>query len=112
MQFRHIDVALMIAAMAAMPASYAADTPRSAAEAGQTAGQYIDDATLTTKVKTALLSDGITSLFTISVSSAHGVVTLSGTVDKPETIDRAIRLAMAVPGVKIVKPELVVKATN
>lgn len=109
MQFRPIDVALMIAAMAAVPASAAEYPPRSAAEAGLAAGQYIDDATLTTKVKTALVSDSITSLFKISVSSDKGVVTLSGTVDKAETVEHAIRLAMAVPGVKVVKPELSVK---
>lgn len=112
MQFRHIDVALMIAAMAAMPAVHAGEASRSAAQAGQTAGQYIDDTTLTTKVKVALLSDSVTSLFKISVDSDHGIVTLSGTVDKPETVDRAIRLAMAVPGVKVVKPEIGVKAED
>lgn len=109
MQFRHIDVALMIAAMAAVPALAAETPPHSAAEAGLTAGQYIDDATLTTKVKTALLSDGITSLFKISVTSNQGIVTLNGAVDKPETIDRAIRLATAVPGVKTVNAQMSVK---
>ena len=109
MQFRHIDVALMLATMAAVPALAAEPPPRSAAEAGLAAGQYIDDATLTTKVKTALVSDSITSLFKISVTSDKGVVTLSGTVDKAETVEHAIRLAMAVPGVKVVKPELSVK---
>jgi hyperosmotically inducible periplasmic protein len=110
MQFRHIDAALMIAAMTAVvPASQAADTPRSAAEAGMTAGQYIDDATLTTKVKTALVSDSITSLFKISVTSNKGTVTLNGAVDKPETIERAIKLASAVPGVKEVNAQLSLK---
>ena len=109
MQFRHIDVALMIATMAAVPALAAEPPPRSAAEAGLTAGQYVDDATLTTKVKTALLTDSVLSLFKINVDSDKGVVTLRGTVDKPESIEHAIRLAMAVPGVKVVKPELSVK---
>ena len=110
MQFRPIDVALMLATMTAVPALAAEYPPRSAAEAGFTAGQYIDDATLTAKVKTALVSDSITSLFKISVNSDKGVVTLSGTVDKAETVEHAIRLAMAVPGVKVVKPEISVKA--
>lgn len=109
MQFRHIDVALMIAAMAAVPALAADNPPRSAAEAGLTAGQYIDDATLTTKVKTALLSDSVTSLFKISVTSNQGTVTLNGTVDKPETIEHAIKLATAVPGVKTVIAQLSLK---
>lgn len=109
MQFRPIDIALMLAALAALPVAAAEYPPRSAAAVGLTAGQYIDDATLTTKVKTALISDSITSLFIISVKSDNGVVTLSGKVDKDETIEHAIRLAMAVPGVKVVKPELSIK---
>lgn len=109
MQFRHINAALMIAAMVAVPASAAENPPRSAAEAGQTAGQYIDDATLTTKVKTALLSDSITSLFKISVTSNRGIVTLNGAVDNAETIERAITLASAVPGVKTVIAQISVK---
>lgn len=111
MQFRHIDVILMLAASTALPLAQAADTgSNSAAKVGQSAGQYVDDATLTTKVKTALLSDSIMSLFLINVDSNKGVVTLSGTVDKPETIDRAIRLASAVPGVKGINPRLSLKA--
>lgn len=109
MQFRPIDVALMLAAMVAVPVAAAEYPPRSAAAAGQAAGQYLDDATLTTKVKTALISDSITSLFIISVKSENGVVTLSGKVDKAETVEHAIRLAMAVPGVKEVKPELSIR---
>ena len=108
MQFRPIDVALMLATMAAVPA-LAVEPPRSAAEAGLTAGQYIDDATLTTRVKTALLSDSLTSLFRISVTSTQGVVTLNGTVDKPETIEHAIRLSKAVPGVKEVITQISLK---
>ncbi len=116
MQFRHIDVALMLAACAAMPLAQAAEprnSPNSAAEAGQSVGQFVDDATLTTKVKTALVSDNILSLFQISVESNKGMVTLSGAVDKPETIQRAIRLASAVPGVKGLNLQLQTKtATN
>ncbi len=115
MQFRHKDIALMMAVMAATaaPLAHATDAPKgTAAQAGQAAGQYIDDATLTTKVKTALISDSMLSLFVISVDSNKGAVTLSGTVDKVETIERAIRLAMAVPGVKTVSPQFILKATN
>jgi hyperosmotically inducible protein len=110
MQSRPINVALVLATLAAAPALAAENPPRSAAEAGLAAGQYVDDATLTTKVKTALLSDSVLSLFKINVDSNKGTVTLRGTVDKPENIEHAIRLAMAVPGVKLVKPELTVKA--
>jgi hyperosmotically inducible periplasmic protein len=109
MQFRHIDVALMIATMAAVPALATETPPRSAAEAGYTAGQYVDDATLTTRVKIALVSDSITSLFKISVSSSDGIVTLNGAVDKAETIERAIKLASAVPGVKEVNAQISLK---
>ena len=116
MQFRHKDIGLMLAVIAAAtaaPLAQAADAAKgTVAQAGQAAGQYIDDATLTTKVKTALISDSVLSLFVISVDTNKGAVTLSGTVDKVETIERAIRLAMAVPGVKTVNPQFVLKATN
>lgn len=116
MQFRQTDVAIMIAALAIMSVTATAahaDTGNSAAQIAQSAGQYVDDATLTTKVKTALLSDSVTSLFKISVTSNKGVVTLHGQVDKAQTAERAIALATAVQGVKMVKPDLtIVPAAN
>lgn len=111
MQFRQIDVILMLAVMATLPAAHAADSGSNTLSGAKiaeesTTGQYVDDATITTKVKTALLTDSLVSAFQIKVDTERGVVTLSGTVDKPETVQRAVRLAAAVPGVKSVKAQL------
>jgi hyperosmotically inducible protein len=115
MQFRHIDVALLVmAGLIAIPAVHAAETKTlgTGAAVGQTAGQYVDDATLTTKVKVALLADSLLSAFEVKVDSDKGIVTLTGQVDKAETIQRAVKLASAVPGVKGINTQLMVKIDN
>lgn len=115
MKLRHLDTALiLLVGMLAIPALHAADTSSNgpAERAGQTTGQFIDDATLTTKVKVALLSDNLLSAFEVKVNTERGIVTLSGEVDKPETIQRAIKLTSAVPGVKAINTHLMVKVAS
>lgn len=114
MQLRHIDTALLLlVGLLALPLVQASEGQTGGAErSGQTAGKYIDDATLTTKVKVALLTDNLLSAFEVKVTSDHGIVTLSGEVDKPETIQRAIKLASAVPGVKAINTHLMVKVAS
>jgi hyperosmotically inducible protein len=115
MKLRHIDTALiLLVGMLAIPALHAADKSSTgpAERAGQSSGQYIDDATLTTKVKVALLSDNLLSAFEVKVNTERGIVTLSGEVDKPETIQRAIKLTSAVPGVKAINTHLMVKVAS
>lgn len=72
-------------------------------------GTYIDDKTISTKVKAELAADSITSALNIEVETYDGVVQLSGFVDKPQTIARAGRIARGVPGVKAVKNDLNVR---
>lgn len=114
MQLRHIDTALLLlVGLLALPLVQASEGQTGGAErSSQTAGKYIDDATLTTKVKVALLTDNLLSAFEVKVTSDHGIVTLSGEVDKPETIQRAIKLASAVPGVKAINTHLMVKVAS
>jgi len=80
------------------------------AGAGQTAGAYVDDATITTKVKTKLFDDPQTSGFAISVKTYSGTVQLSGFVSSEKEKARAGELAQAVQGVKSVKNDLIIKA--
>ena len=68
--------------------------------AGRTAGQVVDDATITTKVKTKLLKDSIMSGFAISVQTFEGEVTLTGAVTSEEVRQRATMLAKSVFGVR------------
>lgn len=114
MKLRHIDTAIaLLVGVLAIPVLHAAEKNSGPAErAGQNTGQYIDDATLTTKVKVALLTDNLLSAFEVKVNTQQGIVTLSGEVDKPETIQRAIKLTSAVPGVKAINTHLMVKVAS
>lgn len=73
-----------------------------------TAGQAIDDTTITTKVKSALLNEPGMQSMKITVVTEKGIVTLSGSADTQVKIDKAIKLAGAVDGVQTVKSKLVV----
>ena len=68
------------------------------------------NATLTTKVKTALASDaGAKTMTNIDVDSNNGVVTLKGKVDSADAKRKAGNIAKKVDGVKSVKNELKVE---
>jgi len=66
----------------------------------------LGDATLTTKVRTALLKNPATEHYTIHVDSDQGKVMLHGSVDSPATAARAQSLAQNVSGVSSVTNEL------
>ena len=66
----------------------------------ESAGEVIDDSTLTAKVKTALIEDPVTKARQIDVETYRGVVQLAGFVDSPEAKARASELAQGVTGVK------------
>jgi osmotically-inducible protein OsmY len=72
-------------------------------------GQYVDDTTITTKVKSALLGDDAVKSFEIKVETVKGVVQLSGFVDTSDQKSVAGKDASAVPGVKHVQNNLIVK---
>lgn len=74
------------------------------------ASAFADDALITTKVKAALIEDKDVQSLNISVSTAKGVVLISGTVPSAAIAKRALKLAASVQGVKDVKSELKVKA--
>jgi hyperosmotically inducible protein len=67
---------------------------------GRTAGENIDDATLTSYVKTKLAGDKISSLARVDVDSTSGVVSLNGVVESADQRARAQELASQVSGVK------------
>jgi len=70
------------------------------ADGNHTAGQYIDDTAITTKVKAGLTGDSAVKSSDISVTTNQGVVTLSGTVDTSDQKSAAAKDAGAVAGVK------------
>ena len=73
---------------------------------GKTVGETIDDATITTRVKTTLLNDPDVGGLRIDVDTFKGVVTLSGRVKSKEEETRAVALARKIGGVSDVKSTL------
>jgi hyperosmotically inducible periplasmic protein len=69
----------------------------------------LDDATITTRVKTALLNDPNVGAQQIDVNASAGVVTLSGVVKSQAEVERAVDLARKIGGVTDVKTTLEVK---
>ncbi|MCF8062638.1 MAG: BON domain-containing protein [Deltaproteobacteria bacterium] len=80
-----------------------------ATPAGRSAGQVVDDGTITTKVKAKLIKDSVLQGFAISVDTFQGEVTLTGAVNVPEQRERAGRIARETLGVKKVNNLLKVK---
>jgi hyperosmotically inducible protein len=66
---------------------------------GKTAGQNVDDATITGEVKSKLAADRFSSLTRIDVDTDTGTVYLNGTVQSAEAKARAADIARQVSGV-------------
>ncbi len=76
----------------------------------RTAGEVVDDALLTAKVKTALIQNPDTKAHQITVKTENGVVQLSGFVDSAGAREAAATVAMSVTGVRGVDNELGIKS--
>lgn len=77
-----------------------------AKQATNTAANVVDNAALTTKVKAALIADDMVKGTQINVDSSGGVVKLTGTVDTPAQMARAVEVAKGVQGVQKVESNL------
>jgi osmotically-inducible protein OsmY len=75
----------------------------------ESAGEYVDDSVITTKVKSQLAADDFLKSFQIGVETYQGTVQLSGFVNSQKAIDKAAEIVMGVNGVKSVKNNLIVK---
>lgn len=80
-------------------------------QATNTAASAVDNAALTTKVKAALLADDQVKGTQINVDSSGGVVKLTGTVDSPAQLARAVEVAKGVQGVQRVENNLTASAS-
>lgn len=80
-----------------------------AIEGRQTAGQYVDDASISTKVRAAFVADDNLKARQISVETFNRTVQLSGFVDSSAEKTRATDVARKVEGVQSVKNDLVVR---
>jgi hyperosmotically inducible periplasmic protein len=74
-----------------------------------TAGQVIDDTTVTASVKTKLIDDSTTKAHQINVETQKGVVQLTGFVNSNEVKSRAGELARSVDGVVDVRNDLEIR---
>src|SRR5665213_2126673 len=72
-------------------------------------GEYIDDSTITAKVKAAFVKDDAVKAFQIDVNTFKGVVQLAGFVDTSDEKAAAKRDAESVRGVKDVQNNISVK---
>jgi hyperosmotically inducible protein len=84
--------------------------PGPAERAGRAIGEQLDDATLTAKVKTALLQAPDVKGMQVNVDSDRGAVQLSGFVESQTQIDRAVQIAQGVGGVREVHNKMTIKA--
>lgn len=69
----------------------------------------VSDMDVTTRVKTALLSDEATKSFEVVVLTTKGDVRLSGVMDTQAQKDQALAVARAIEGVHTVHDEITVK---
>jgi osmotically-inducible protein OsmY len=92
--------------MTAMLVALVFIAPLLAAGCGKTVGETIDDATITTRVKTAFVNDPVVGALRIDVDTFKGVVTLSGRVKSKDEEAKAIALARSITGVTDVKSTL------
>ena len=79
---------------------------------GKTIGETVDDATITTRVKTALINAPDVGALSIDVDTFKGVVTLSGRVKTQDEVSRALTVAQGINGVREVKSALQVIPGN
>ena len=66
----------------------------------RTAGQMLDDSTITSKVNFAFINDSLVKARQIDVDTMEGNVLLTGVVETEAETARAVELAGKVPGVK------------
>jgi hyperosmotically inducible protein len=101
---------LAVAAALALAACGTPGTTTAEGEQKSATGAYVDDATVTAKVKTAIASDvGVKAAANVNVETHRGVVQLSGFADSDEQASRAVTAAKKVGGVRSVKNDIRIK---
>ncbi|EPY00304.1 BON domain-containing protein [Magnetospirillum fulvum] len=75
----------------------------------ETTGEYVDDATVTTRVNAQIINDSSLKSSQISVETMQDVVQLSGFVDTARAKERAGEIARNTTGVRSVRNNLIVR---
>lgn len=63
----------------------------------ESTGAYLDDAAITTKVKSSFVADLLVSALAINVQTSQGVVHLTGTVNREPICEGRHAIAQALP---------------
>jgi osmotically-inducible protein OsmY len=100
----------IVAGLALSGLAFLACTPTPTPKVHETAGEFIDDSVITTRVKAAILEEATLKSLEITVKTYKDVVQLSGFVDSADSRQRAGKIAAAVNGVTSVKNDLIVKS--
>jgi hyperosmotically inducible protein len=106
---RLIRLAAAVATALAGLALAGCNKPDAPADRQVSAGRQLDDAVITTKVKTALLTQSEGKAVNTSVETHKGEVLLSGFVDDQPQAEKAVALAKGVEGVTAVQNKLMIK---
>ena len=80
------------------------------AEAQKSAGEHVDDATTTARVKMALLEQSVADAADINVETSKGVVQLAGWVDSGEIKTQAAKIASETESVAAVSNRLQIRS--
>ena len=73
---------------------------------GETAGEYIDDSTVTAKANVIIVKDPDAQYLKIDVTTTQGDVVLQGFVNNKKTEKRIVKKIKGIRGVKSVKSSL------
>ena len=98
-----------VAVVRSVPGVLAIDNKISLKEAPTSLGTKVDDAVITTRVKTVLMADEGVKSADIAVVTRNGEVQLSGFVNNQGQIDRALEISGGVEGVTKVSNDMSIK---
>ena len=104
---RSIALATFIGLGSAAALSACGSTP-----SRESTGQYVDDTTITTKVKSEFVADKTVDATNIKVETYKGTVQLSGFAKSQAEINRAVQIARNVAGVQAVKNDVLLKSAQ
>jgi len=105
--FKYVATCLLLSTMAVATITTTGCTHQK--EYRRSSGEYLDDQTVTARVKSALFADPNVSGFQVNVDTYQGVVSLSGFVDTAAQKARAEDVARQVSGVRQVQNNLSVR---
>lgn len=100
---KFVLVALCAGGLATLPMGCASTATK------ESTGEYVDDSTITTKVKAQFVSDPVVKAYQVKVETFKGVVSLSGFVNTAEEKARAEQIASSVNGVHQVNNNITLK---